>query len=375
MRRKKQLTACLLAFALLLGMIPASEVSAAKKVSLSNKKLTVTKGKSKTLKVKNTKKKVKWKILSGKKYISLKKKGKVAASVKGKKKGTAKIQATVGKKKLTCKVTVKNVKTSKITPASPVTATPTTKPTATPTAKPTATPLATSTNASENDAEALKNLIAEQKKQGALSWLSEDIQDSEYYTWENGRLVGIDWEEVDLKGELSTEKFSALRYLNCSCTDLSSLDVTKNTALTYLDCGGNQLSSLDITKNTALTELHCYGNQLTSLDVTKNTALTSLSCYGNQLTSLDITKNTALTTLGCNSNQLSSLDVTKNTALTSLYCYDNQLTSLDVTKNTALTYLYCRGNQLTSLDVTKNTELLDNNISCDENVTIIRNNN
>ena len=65
MRRKKQLTACLLAFALLLGMIPASEVSAAKKVSLSNKKLTVTKGKSKTLKVKNTKKKVKWKILSG----------------------------------------------------------------------------------------------------------------------------------------------------------------------------------------------------------------------------------------------------------------------------------------------------------------------
>ena len=90
MRRKKQLTACLLAFALLLGMIPASEVSAAKKVSLSNKKLTVTKGKSKTLKVKNTKKKVKWKILSGKKYISLKKKGKVAVSVKGKKKGTAK---------------------------------------------------------------------------------------------------------------------------------------------------------------------------------------------------------------------------------------------------------------------------------------------
>ena len=291
MRRKKQLTACLLAFALLLGMIPASEVSAAKKVSLSNKKLTVTKGKSKTLKVKNTKKKVKWKILSGKKYISLKKKGKVAVSVKGKKKGTAKVQATVGKKKLTCKVTVKNVKTSKTTPASPVTAKPTAKPTATPTvaptatptAKPTATPLATSTNASENDAEALKILIAEQKKQGALSWLSEDIQDSEYYTWENGRLVGIDWEEVDLKGELSTEKFSALRYLNCSCTDLSSLDVTKNTALTYLDCGGNQLSSLDITKNTALTELHCYGNQLTSLDVTKNTELldNNISCDEN----------------------------------------------------------------------------------------------
>ena len=309
MRRKKQMTACLLSFALLLGLIPANEVSAAKKVSLSTKKLTVTKGKSKTLKVKNTKKKVKWKILSGKKYISLKKKGKVAVSVKGKKKGTAKIQATVGKKKLTCKVTVKNVKTSKITPASPVTATPTTKPTATPTAKPTATPLATSTNAPENDAEALKNLIAEQKKQGASNELSEDIQNSWQYTWENGRLVGIDWRYVGLKGELSTEKFSALRYLNCGseCKDsqLTSLDVTKNTALTTLQCSGNKLKSLDITKNTALTDLNCGGNQLTSLDVTKNTALTYLYCNYNQLTSLDVTKNTALTDLECNGyNQL-----------------------------------------------------------------------
>ena len=165
--KKKQLTACLLSFALLLGMIPASEVSAAKKVSLSTKKLTVTKGKSKTLKVKNTTKKVKWKILSGKKYISLKKKGKVAVSVKGEKKGTAKVQATVGKKKLTCKVTVKNVKTSKTTTPSgtstPSATTPATPVTTTPsgTSTPSATPLANSTNAPENDAEALKNLIAE----------------------------------------------------------------------------------------------------------------------------------------------------------------------------------------------------------------------
>ena len=315
--KKKTIDCLSLAFALLLGMIPASEVSAAKKVSLSNKKLTVTKGKSKTLKVKNTKKKVKWKILSGKKYISLKKKGKVAVSVKGKKKGTAKVQATVGKKKLTCKVTVKNVKISKTTPAPPVTTTPS------------ATPLANSTN----DAKALKNLIAEQKKQGASSKLSEDIQNSEQYTWKNGRLVGIDWRKVELKGELSTEKFSALHYLYCNNNQLTSLDVTKNTALKTLYCDRNQLSSLGVTKNTALTYLYCGGNQLSSLDVTKNTALTYLSCY------------------------------------------DNQLSSLDVTKNTALKTLQCYGNQLSRLDVTKNTKLLDDAIRCDANVIIIRNNN
>ena len=92
-------------------------------------------------------------------------------------------------------------------------------------------------------------------------------------TWKNGRLGGIDWRKVELKGELSTEKFSALRYLDCSFNDLRSLDVTKNTALTDLSCYGNHsqyMTSLDVTKNTALTKLDCHDDQLTSLDVTKN---------------------------------------------------------------------------------------------------------
>lgn len=114
---------------------------------------------------------------------------------------------------------------SKTTPAPPVTTTPSG------TSTPSATPLANDTNATENDAEALKNLIAEQKKQGASSKLSEDIQNSEQYTWKNGRLVGIDWRKVELKGELSTEKFSALHYLYCNNNQLTSLDVTKNTKL------------------------------------------------------------------------------------------------------------------------------------------------
>ena len=106
MKTKQKLIAYFLSFALILGMISTVNVSAAKKISLSNKKITITKGSSKTIKVKNTKKKVKWKVLSGKKCITLKKKGKTAATVKGRKKGTAKIQALVEKKKLVCTVTV-----------------------------------------------------------------------------------------------------------------------------------------------------------------------------------------------------------------------------------------------------------------------------
>lgn len=114
--RTKKLIAYVLFFALLFGMLPATGVSAAPKISLSTKKLTVTKGKSATLKVKNTKKKVTWKILSGKKNITLKAKGNVAATITGKKKGSAKVQASIGKNKLTCTVTVKNATTNNTTP-------------------------------------------------------------------------------------------------------------------------------------------------------------------------------------------------------------------------------------------------------------------
>ena len=97
MKTKKKLMVYFLSSALLLGMIPSNKIAAAKKVSLSSTKITVTKGKSKTLKVKNAKKKVTWKILSGKKFISLKKKEK-AATIKVKQTGKAKVQAAIGKK-------------------------------------------------------------------------------------------------------------------------------------------------------------------------------------------------------------------------------------------------------------------------------------
>jgi len=156
---------------------------------------------------------------------------------------------------------------------------------------------------------------------------------------------------------LDLSKNTALNKLNCDCNQLTSLDVSKNSALTTLWCYDNQMTSLDVSKNPALNSLDCSGNQLTSLDVSKSTALNSLDCSNNQLTSLDVSKNPALELLLCNQNQLTSLDVSKSTALNSLDCSNNQLTSLDVSKNPALEYLYCYGNQLISLDVSKNTAL------------------
>ena len=78
------------------------------KVKLNKKKATLTEGSTITLKVKSANKKVKWSS-KNKKIASVAKvsgKKKDTATIKGMKKGKTTIIAKVGKKKLTCKVTI-----------------------------------------------------------------------------------------------------------------------------------------------------------------------------------------------------------------------------------------------------------------------------
>lgn len=188
MKTKRKLMASILVLALLFGMISVTEVSAAKRIKLSSKKIILQIGEKKILKVKHTKKKVSWKVLSGKKYITLKKKGKRAVTITGRKKGTARVQAVVGKTKLLCKVTVKNAGNNKaVEPFATKSPAPSILPTAvqTPAANvPAATTLPTTTPAALNpgnvpeekyadDVEALGELIRTQRERGAT--VSKDI--------------------------------------------------------------------------------------------------------------------------------------------------------------------------------------------------------
>lgn len=86
--------------------VPSVSEAKKKEPKLNKKKLTITVGKTAKLKVKNTNKKVKWSIKSGKKQIKLTKKKKTSVVILAKKKGNATVVAKIGKKKLSCKVTV-----------------------------------------------------------------------------------------------------------------------------------------------------------------------------------------------------------------------------------------------------------------------------
>lgn len=92
----------ILAVAMLLSAFPRQSILAASTPKLNKTSITLYVGKSVKLTVKKAKrKKVKWSS-SSKSVATVSQKGKVTA----KKKGSAKIYATIGKKKLTCNVTV-----------------------------------------------------------------------------------------------------------------------------------------------------------------------------------------------------------------------------------------------------------------------------
>jgi len=182
------------------------------------------------------------------------------------------------------------------------------------------------------------------------------------------------------------ESFIALKYLDCSDNNISSLDVSSMIELINFNCSKNNLSTLDISSNTDLMTLKCYNNNLNALDTESNTALTYLSCATNNLSalelsnntdlvylycdynnlgSLDVSSNTDLVHLTCDENNLSALDLTLNTELEALYCNLNEISSLDVSNNILLEYLYCGYNNLTSLDVSSNSTLAD--LGCNNN--------
>lgn len=350
MKKVKKTLAVALTFAMTVVMVPQSALAAKKPVKLNKKSVSVAVGKTVKVKLKNNKKKVKWTVVSGKKNVALSKKGKTSVTIKGKRVGKAKVQAKIGKKKYVCTVTVTNKNKTQITaakktaapgnttgttagkntgstaakPTPTPTSTPTPTPTPTPTSTPTPTPTANPTVTLSADAQALKKIIEEQKKAGAT--VSEDLQDKDQYSWDEGTLIGITWNKVGLTGKLDLGSFASLKSVSFN------------------------------------------NNVITELDVTKCTKLQKLLCNGNQLTKLDVTKCPELINLQCNKNQLSALDVTQCATLETLWCNRNQITSLDMSKSTELVNLYCDGNSLTKLDLTNCTKL--ETVEADEGVTI-----
>lgn len=74
---------------------------------------------------------------------------------------------------------------------------------------------------------------------------------------------------VSNKGEIKNlkgiEYFTALEYLICFNTGITTLDVSKNTQLSELDCNNTSITALDVSNNKQLTALDCTNTPLAFL--------------------------------------------------------------------------------------------------------------
>ena len=344
---KKKLTGAFFGILMAAVLFVPAQITEAASAALSQKAMSLTEGESEILELKNNKKKVKWTVISGKKYIKLSNKKISSVKITAKKKGNAKVQAKVGKKKYICKINVKKATSEKNTEKK-------------------------IDGKSAADVKALKKLIEEQKALGAT--VSENLDDGTQYEWGdggtyNGKLLGINWEGKQLKGSISLTAFDALGNLHVNNNQLTSLDASKNSRLTYLYCQQNQLTSLYLDSGENLVYLQCEQNQLTSLNLDTCKKLTDLLAANNQITALNLDNATKLKRAMLGGNPLGNLNITKNKELVAWDCSLCGLTALDVTQNINLEVLTCAGNQITELNLTNNINLKE--VACTPFVNII----
>ena len=151
----KKIAALLLTLSLVLSLLVPGTAEA----KTVQKRFTMRVRELKRLTVKNAKKRVAWKTLSGKNKIRLYKGEKKSVFILAKKKGTVRLQAKTGKKKIVYKITIKEaLQKTEETPA------PTSTPAATP--EPTLAPQVTITEQAANyEKEVLRLVNVERSKE------------------------------------------------------------------------------------------------------------------------------------------------------------------------------------------------------------------
>ena len=258
-----------------------------------------------------------------------------------------------------------------------------------------------------SDVAAINKIIADQRAKGAT--VSENLDDTDQYTWKDGRLVEIKWiskweydttdynltedisfndltalETIDCRGNrnltaIEVSGCTALKTLHIAWTGIRDLNLENNAALETLECYQCPITNLDVDKNEKLKTLTCFFTQISDLDVNHNPELENLECGETQIKHLDVSKLANLQSLSCNSLEIESLDLSSNKKLEELSfdfcehisnidlsnnvmlrevsCAYSSINALDVSKNVALEKLDCYNTNIQSLDVSKNVEL------------------
>ncbi|MDL2221243.1 hypothetical protein LJC35_01660 [Parabacteroides sp. OttesenSCG-928-N08] len=179
----------------------------------------------------------------------------------------------------------------------------------------------------------------------------------EQVTWEvTGnylRVIGIDWSDMELKGELDLTGLNKLKELNVAGNELTALNIEGLAQLATLDCSDNTLKALDLSDLPSLVELNCSNNEIAALSFGTSSPLKAytsvlelLDCSKNKLTALDLSSCNLLEEVDCSSNQLTTLKLTDVIKLNTLDCSNNKLTTLNLADNVILNKIDCSNNSI-----------------------------
>ncbi len=162
-----------------------------------------------------------------------------------------------------------------------------------------------------------------------------------------------------LISELDLSGVPNLEYLGCSSTAISNLDLSSVPKLIQLECGYTNISKLDLSNLKNLGELQIDGTQITEIDLNKVPNLYWFVCSNTSISQLDLSNLPNLDYLTCFNTPISQLDLSKLTSLEKLACNETLISELDLKYVPNLKLLYCYNSKISTLDLDRVPKLQD----------------
>lgn len=162
------------------------------------------------------------------------------------------------------------------------------------------------------------------------------------------QLIGLDWSDRNLAGDLQLSGMEYLESLNIYNNRLASLNLENASSLTEIRAyNNNTLSELNLKGCSALDQIYAQNCSLASLDISSCANISYVQAYNNKITSFDASNKENLASVYLYDNLLEEINLTGCTTLLNLDVKNNRLDELNVNTCTALAFLNCGGNALT----------------------------
>lgn len=161
----------------------------------------------------------------------------------------------------------------------------------------------------------------------------DDVMDDFVVTANISGITAIDLGGLGMADATGLQDFTALEDLIIRFNSLTELDMTQNTALRDINASNNDLSSINLSNLSTLEVLVLDQNEFVDIDITTNQNIYSLSLSNNNIGEIDLSNTSLLEVFRFDNNPITQLDLSDKTSLRQLEIEDGNLNSLNLKNN------------------------------------------